>query len=77
MAKTSKIERNKQRREMVKKFAGKRAELLATANDMDRPMEERFDARLRLAALPRVARVVITASSACRVSRCVTLARPG
>jgi small subunit ribosomal protein S14 len=53
MAKTSKIERNKQRREMVKKFAGKRAELLAAANDMDRPMEERFDARLKLAALPR------------------------
>jgi small subunit ribosomal protein S14 len=70
MAKTSKIERNKQRREMVKKFAGKRAELLATANDMDRPMEERFDARLRLAALPRN-------SAANRIrNRCEVTGRP-
>jgi small subunit ribosomal protein S14 len=53
MAKTSKIERNKQRRALVKKFAAKRTELLATANDMSRPMEERFEARLKLAELPR------------------------
>ena len=70
MAKTSKIERNKQRREMVKKFAGKRAELLAAANDMDRPMEERFDARLKLAALPRN-------SAANRIrNRCEVTGRP-
>jgi len=53
MAKTSKIERNKQRRELVKKFAAKRTALLATANDMSLPMEERFEARLKLSELPR------------------------
>jgi small subunit ribosomal protein S14 len=53
MAKTSKIERNKQRRELVKKFAPKREALLATANDMSLSMEERFEARLKLAELPR------------------------
>jgi small subunit ribosomal protein S14 len=54
MAKTSKIERNKQRRELVKKFAPKREALLATANDMSLSMEERFEARLKLAAAARL-----------------------
>jgi small subunit ribosomal protein S14 len=53
MAKKSKIEKNNQRREMVKRFAAKREELLATANDEALPMEERFEARLKLAELPR------------------------
>ena len=53
MAKKSSIEKNKQRREMVAKFASKRKELMATANDQGRPMEERFEARLKLAELPR------------------------
>ena len=53
MAKKSAIEKNKQRRELVKKFAGKRTELLSVANDESRPMEERFEARLKLAELPR------------------------
>jgi small subunit ribosomal protein S14 len=53
MAKKSSIEKNKRRREMVQKFAAKRAALLATANDQSLPMEERFEARLRLAELPR------------------------
>ncbi len=53
MAKKSAIEKNKQRRELVKKYATKRAELLATANDESRPMEERFEAQLKLAELPR------------------------
>ncbi|TGD92379.1 30S ribosomal protein S14 [Methylobacterium nonmethylotrophicum] len=53
MAKTSKIEKNKQRRELVKRFAAKREALLTTANDEALSMEERFEARLKLAELPR------------------------
>jgi small subunit ribosomal protein S14 len=53
MAKKSSIEKNKHRREMVAKFAGKRKELLAVANDQGLQMEERFEARLKLAELPR------------------------
>jgi small subunit ribosomal protein S14 len=53
MAKKSSIEKNKHRREMVAKFAAKRKDLQTVANDQSRPMEERFEARLKLAALPR------------------------
>jgi small subunit ribosomal protein S14 len=53
MAKKSAIEKNKARRKLVKKFAGKRERLLAVANDESNSMEERFEARLKLAELPR------------------------
>jgi small subunit ribosomal protein S14 len=53
MAKKSSIEKNKARRKLVLRFAAKRKELLATANDQARPMEERFEARLKLAEMPR------------------------
>ena len=53
MAKKSSIEKNKNRRALVKKFSGKRERLLATANDESKSMEERFEARLKLAELPR------------------------
>lgn len=53
MAKKSSIEKNKRRRKMVARFAAKREGLLAIANDQSRPMEERFEARLTLAELPR------------------------
>ncbi len=53
MAKKSSIEKNKNRRQLVKKFAGRRERLLAVANDEGRSMEERFEARLRLAEIPR------------------------
>ena len=53
MAKKSSIEKNKRRRALVKQFAGRRERLLAVANDEARPMEERFEARLKLAELPR------------------------
>ena len=53
MAKKSSIEKNKHRRELVKKYADKRDQLLSVANDEARPMEERFEARLKLAELPR------------------------
>jgi len=53
MAKTSAIEKNKRRRRMVGKFAARRAKLKAMAKDTSLPPEERFAARLKLAALPR------------------------
>ena len=53
MAKTSSIERNKKREQLAKKFAARRAKLRATALDESLPLEERFDARLKLAQLPR------------------------
>ena len=37
----------------MKKFAGRRERLLAVANDESKSMEERFDARLKLAEIPR------------------------
>ncbi len=53
MAKVSAVERNNKRMRMAKKFASKRARLKAIAQDKNASMEERFDAALRLAKLPR------------------------
>jgi small subunit ribosomal protein S14 len=53
MAKKSAIENNMRKQRLAKKFAARRQRLLEVANDESRPMEERFEARLRLAALPR------------------------
>ncbi len=53
MAKISAIEKNKRRARMVKKYAARRAELKAMAEDNSLPAEERFAARLKLAKLPR------------------------
>jgi small subunit ribosomal protein S14 len=53
MAKTSSIERNKKRERLAKKYAVRRAKLRAQALNEDLPLEERFDARLKLAQLPR------------------------
>ena len=53
MAKRSAVERDRKRRRMVARHAARRARLKAIANDETQPMEERFAARLKLAALPR------------------------
>lgn len=53
MAKKSAVERNDKRREMVAKYAAKRAELKAIVRNQDLPIEERFEAQLKLAELPR------------------------
>ncbi|HLS19830.1 MAG TPA: 30S ribosomal protein S14 [Paracoccaceae bacterium] len=53
MAKKSMIERQKKRQRMVAQYAERRAALKAIADDRERPMEERFRARLKLAELPR------------------------
>jgi small subunit ribosomal protein S14 len=53
MAKKSSIEKNKRRQRMTKSFAGRRARLKTIVNDKSLPMEERFEASLKLATLPR------------------------
>ena len=53
MAKKSSIEKNERRRRMTKKYSGRRKRLKTIAMDKTRPMEERFAATLKLAALPR------------------------
>ncbi len=53
MAKKSSIEKNNRRKRMAKSFSGRRTRLKAIVNDKDRPMEERFEASLKLATLPR------------------------
>ena len=53
MAKKSSIEKNKRRMKLVKQFAGRRERLKEIANNESLSMEERFEARLKLAELPR------------------------
>lgn len=53
MAKTSSIEKNKRRQRLVKKYGAKRSELKATIMDKDVSAEERFEAQVKLTALPR------------------------
>ncbi len=53
MAKKSAVNRNEMVKDLTKKYAAKRDALKAIANDEARPLEERFEARLKLAELPR------------------------
>src|SRR5579862_6787309 len=53
MAKTSAVEKNKHRRRLSESQAAKRARLKAVANSRTASSEERFQATLKLAALPR------------------------
>lgn len=53
MAKLSLINREKKRADLVKKYAGKRKELVGVIGDQTRSEEERYDARLKLQSLPR------------------------
>ena len=53
MAKTAVVNRNDKRRKTVKKFAVKRAALLAIINDFKQPEDERMAARMQLQRLPR------------------------
>ncbi len=53
MAKVSAVQRDLKRRKLEKKYAGKRARLKAIIDDQNAPMEERFQAVLKLAELPR------------------------
>ena len=53
MAKTSSVEKNNRRRRLVAQYANKRKRLKEIADDLKRPAEERFAARIKLAELPR------------------------
>ena len=70
MAKKSAIEKNHRRRRMVDRYALRRAELRAIVRDRARAPEERFEATLLLAELPRnSARVRVR-------NRCALTGRP-
>ena len=70
MAKKSAVNRNLRVKALVKQYAAKRAELKAIASNESLPLEERFEARLKLAELPRN-------SAAVRVrNRCEVTGRP-
>ena len=70
MAKTSSINKNKRREKMAKQYAVKRARLKAMAVDDKLTPEDRFEARIKLAELPRN-------SSPTRIrNRCVLTGRP-
>lgn len=53
MAKLALINREEKRRKTVKKYAAKRAALIAIVNDIKAGEEERADARAKLEKLPR------------------------
>ena len=53
MAKTSSVEKNNRRRKMVARYAARRTALKAIVMDQSKPLEERFRAQLKLAAMPR------------------------
>jgi small subunit ribosomal protein S14 len=53
MAKKSSIEKNNRRRRLVKQYAAKRARLKGITENLSLPVEERFAAQIKLAALPR------------------------
>ena len=70
MAKKSSIEKNQRRTKMSKATAPRRARLKALARDRNAAPEDRFEAQLKLARLPRN-------SSATRVrNRCALSGRP-
>ena len=53
MAKLALINREQKRADLVEKFAAKRAALKAIIDDQSKSEEERYEARLKLQALPR------------------------
>lgn len=70
MARTSIVEREKKRENLVAKYAERRARLKAIINDRDASDDERWEAQLAMQALPRN-------SSAVRVRRrCRLTGRP-
>ena len=70
MAKKSAVNRNEMVRRLVKAKAAKRDALKAIANDENLSLEERFEARLKLAEMPRN-------SSPTRIrNRCEVTGRP-
>ncbi len=70
MAKTSTVERNKKRVRMTKQFSARRAKLKAVIMDRDSSAEDRFEAVVKLAQLPR------NSSPIRRQNRCELTGRP-
>jgi small subunit ribosomal protein S14 len=70
VAKLAVINREEKRRKTVKKYAAKRAELNKIINDQSIPEEDRYQARLKLQALPR------DASPTRQRNRCALTGRP-
>ena len=53
MAKTSSVEKNKRRTQLSQQHGAKRAALKAVVMDREAPIEDRFEATLKLAQMPR------------------------
>lgn len=53
MAKTSSVEKNKHREKLVAQHARKRTALKTVVMDREAPIEDRFEASLKLAQMPR------------------------
>ena len=70
MAKVALTNRNEKRRRTIKKFAAKRAELMAIIGNQKLSPEDRYEARLRLQKLPR------DASPVRLRNRCALTGRP-
>ncbi len=70
MAKKALVNRDLKRRDTVKKFAAKRAELMTIVNNQKLSPEERYEARLKLQKLPR------DASPVRLRNRCALTGRP-
>lgn len=70
MAKLALINREQKRADLVKKYSTKRAELKAIIDDQSKSEEDRYDARLKLQALPR------NANPTRQRNRCAITGRP-
>ena len=70
MAKVCMTEREQKRRDTVKKYAAKRAELVAVINDANASVEDRRAARNKLQSLPR------NSSPVRQRNRCALTGRP-
>jgi len=53
MARKGQLNSNEKKAQLIKKFAPKRAELLALIKDKSTPLAQRFQAVLKLSSLPR------------------------
>ena len=70
MAKLALVNREQKRRAAVKKYAARRAELIALTQNLKLTEEDRYEARLRLQQLPR------NASPVRLRNRCAITGRP-
>lgn len=70
MAKSSKIAKNNKRREIVDRYADRRAELIKTIKDPDVPYADKREAYAKIAKMPR------DASATRYRNRCAVSGRP-